>query len=193
MAMFPHHSIRIATINPPANPFTNAGDARFKNNEVSLYSAYKRNLDSAIVLANGGKYHDAWILLNIAVECFFKHMYVLIRPEFLAHSPPVKKFPLGPWDYDGIFLFFHQSGKKGEHITMKDFGHEVMGLWQLIWIFTDLNQDTYLLNLKYHIPTQSTWVDARYEVPNHLAYKAKYTDYFISFQDCLSNTFGRFK
>lgn len=194
MAMMPHHSIVTARVVAPTNPMTNVGDVRFKNDgERKLYAAYKRNLDSAQALATSGKYHDAWILLNIAVECFFKHVYVLLRPEFSAFAIPTRRFPLGPLDFDGVFVFFHEKSRFGEGISLKDFGHEVMTMWRLIWLFTDLNADSHLNTLKNHLPSQSDWVDARYDLANHATFEAKYKDYLKSFTDCLSNTFGRFQ
>jgi hypothetical protein len=93
---------------------TNAGDARFRNDpERKLYAAYIRNLDSANALATSRKFHDAWLLLNTSVECFLKHYFILLRPHFEGYAPPSRRFPLGPLDFDGIFVFYHEKSKRG--------------------------------------------------------------------------------
>jgi hypothetical protein len=68
-----------------------------------------------------------------------------------------------------------------------------MVLWQIIWLFTDLHLDNHFRVLKNHLPSQQEWIDARYDIPNHIGYQSRYEDYLDSFQNCLTNTFGSFR
>ena len=110
------------------------------------------------------------VTLNLSVECFFKYIYVLLRNELENLSPPTKKFPLGPLDFDGSFVYFHKSAFDGKSMSVKDFDHEVMELYQLILLFTDANKDVHFQNLRSRIPTKSTWIEARYTSRNHAGY-----------------------
>ena len=196
MPMMPPQSISLAAINAPTAPLTNIGDNRFRNDqERRLYSAYLAQLDVASELSKPAVayYQDAWINLNLSVECFFKHIYCLIRTEFESFASPIKRWPMGPFNYDGAFYYLHKRAREGGSLTIKDFGHEIIEVWSLMDLFTDAHHSQEFQDLRSHIPSQEAWVGARYSVRNHPGFKAKYEDYRQQFDAARTTTFRRFK
>lgn len=161
----------------------------------AIYEAYLGNLDAAKALAahTPALYHDAWLSLNVAVECFFKHVYCLIRQEFeRLQSPKNQRHPLGPIEYDEGFLYYHRTyrgkDKRNRHILVEDFRHEVLELWTLFDRFTDANSNPHFQGLKQYIKTGSEWVHRRYERRAHANLKSEYLNYFSDFDGMLGST-----
>jgi hypothetical protein len=196
MANLSKYSIDWQNIIPPTNPLAPSGDNRFSNNEErSLYTAYLAHLETADTLANAKPqlFQDAWINLNLAVECFLKHLYCLCRDKFSSFAKPLSRWPMGPWEYDGAFHYLHKSAKGGGLPSIQDFGHEVIELWLLLDTFTSAHNSPEFAGLKQHIESQKRWIDTRYGARNHAIYKQKYADYQRDFDAVRTVTFGRFK
>jgi len=197
MAYLSENSIKISTIEPLCDGEI---DLRFENTGPvkNIYYAYLGNLEAAKALSGNHipLYQDALISLNLSVECFFKYVYFLLLEKFDAHTPTKKgRHPLGPIEYDGGFLYYHQAYKSKDikYLSVTQFGHEVMELWTLLDRFTDARENKIFQNFKNHIPTQRDWVEARYQRRNHLQVQEEFIDYLSDFEQILSTVFSRLK
>jgi hypothetical protein len=155
--------------------------------EAQLYDAFKGQWDASAALAAKELYHDAWLNLNLAVECFLKYAFCIVREHLITRAALQPQQDEGPFDYEAAsgFLFVKRE------IFAKDLEHDVVGLWGFFKRFTDANSSPHFASLIYDIPTRKEWIDRRYEARNHTNYRPKYIYYRRSFGRVLRSCFGR--
>lgn len=185
-----HNSIKIEILKPLS---VNVLDQNAKKQAEELYSVYKGCLQAAKCLQDKDLFHDGWLLLNLSVECFFKYLYLLIRPEFEKVSKPEKEFPLGPREYDGAFLFYHSSALEGKLPTPRNFKHEVRELYELFERFTDAVNDENFKALRSSIPSEGDWVKQRYSLRNNPGNEKQFKEYLSDFEGALNTIFKDLK
>lgn len=186
-------SIKISTLTSPSPSLTSAYYKSLEEN--GFYPAYSANLDASKALASQAPplYQDAWLSLNISVECFFKYLFCLVRHKIETQAPAAGH-NLIDLNVNKLFLYGTYTFTKRSDLLCKDFGHNVRDLWTLIDTLTDASSNSAeFASLKHIIPTQQDWVDARYKARDHISYESKYVSYSTAFNACLTGIFGAIK
>ena len=133
----------------------------FFGEERSLGAAAKRHLRAAeVLLAHGGLelVPDADYLALLAAECFFKHMFCVVRL--------IRGWPVGETKEDEPF---------GRSVRSRSFSHNIWGLCPIVRTgHPELLANEALAAVVNEMERGSTWVEVRYKAPaGNEAWKAK--------------------
>lgn len=196
MTYIPRKSIKIAELRHPDGrnpeyPFYAIPE------EEQLFSVYQDCLAQSKVLANNqNMYHEAWLQLHLAVECFLKYLFCLIRERIELNAPSTghNLIELGWRNRNGqLFAFGNHYFLSNRRVNCKDFGHDMKQLWTVIDTLTDASEDLSFEQIVNIMPNEKAWVDARYQRRDHETYKEQYDGYLSAFEGCLNSIFGAIK
>ncbi len=138
----------------------------YNNDELDLFSSYKRHLGLSKVIVQAKYYQEAWLELLIAVECLIKDVYCAVRFAIWGNKLPTnvenKEF------YDR-FQFVSAS-------VVKSFGHDLRFLASHLGkVVIDLGTDQDFQHFILCLPSDGDWISLRYRNPyKDSQYKNKY-------------------
>ena len=142
--------------------------------ELNLFGAYRQALAVSNSLHTSGHDREAYYWILIAVECYFKNVFCLVRYNYLGNVDSIRPTDL-------------RKGNLG-----RVFSHDVAQLLDtLISIFPELAGEADFLSLRANMPNNN-WIELRYSDPSTEStnYPVAYGSIKAHFTKIISNKFS---